>query len=59
MDCINPSILSVGLALLPASLLAGGLWQTLRAKATFITGSLFAIAAVLLLVINRKKYLQI
>ncbi|MEH1921585.1 MFS transporter [Nostoc sp.] len=51
--------LAVGLALLPASLLAGGLWQTLGAEATFITGSLFAIAAVLLLVINRKKYLQI
>lgn len=48
-----------GLALLPASLLAGGLWQTLGAEATFIAGSLFAIAAVLLLVINRKKYLQI
>ncbi|MHC5858470.1 MFS transporter [Nostoc sp.] len=36
--------LAVGLALLPASLLAGGLWQTLGAEATFITGSLFALA---------------
>ncbi|MCC5601458.1 hypothetical protein LC586_20165 [Nostoc sp. CHAB 5714] len=42
--------LAIGLALLPASLLAGGLWQTLGAKATFIAGSLFALAAVLLLV---------
>lgn len=48
--------LAVGLALLPASLLAGGLWQTLGAEATFITGSLFAIAAVLLLVSQRNKY---
>ncbi len=51
--------LAVGLALLPASLLAGGLWQTLGAEATFIAGSMFAIAAVFLLVINRKKCLQI
>ncbi|MDZ7969489.1 MAG: MFS transporter [Nostoc sp. DedSLP03] len=48
--------LAVGLALLPASLLAGGLWQTLGAEATFIAGSLFALAAVLLLVSQRNKY---
>ncbi|WP_229554124.1 hypothetical protein [Nostoc sp. XA010] len=48
--------LAVGLALLPASLLAGGLWQTLGAEATFITGSLFAIASVLLLFSQRNKY---
>ncbi|MBE9036157.1 MFS transporter [aff. Roholtiella sp. LEGE 12411] len=48
--------LAVGLALLPASLLAGGLWQTLGAEATFIAGSFFAIAAVLLLVTQRNKY---
>lgn len=48
--------LAIGLALLPASLLAGGLWQTLGAEATFITGSLFALAAVLLLVTQRNKY---
>ncbi|MFN6528606.1 MFS transporter [Nostoc sp. ChiSLP03a] len=48
--------LAVGLALLPASLLAGGLWQTLGAEATFIAGSLFALAAVLLLVSQKNKY---
>jgi MFS family permease len=48
--------LAVGLALLPASLLAGGLWQTLGAEATFIAGSFFAITAVLLLVTQRNKY---
>ncbi|WP_341530736.1 MFS transporter [Nostoc sp. UHCC 0302] len=48
--------LAIGLALLPASLLAGGLWQTLGAEATFIAGSLFAIAAVLLLITQRNKY---
>lgn len=48
--------LAIGLALLPASLLAGGLWQTLGAEATFIAGSLFALAAVLLLVTQRNKY---
>lgn len=48
--------LAIGLALLPASLLAGGLWQTLGAEATFVTGSLFALAAVLLLVTQRNKY---
>ncbi|MEH2159563.1 MAG: MFS transporter [Nostoc sp.] len=48
--------LAVGLALLPASLLAGGLWQTLGAEATFIAGSLFAIASVLLLITQKNKY---
>ncbi|MBX9254090.1 MFS transporter [Desmonostoc muscorum CCALA 125] len=48
--------LAVGIALLPASFLAGGLWETLGAEATFIAGSLFAIAAVLLLVSQRNKY---
>ncbi|WP_335048638.1 hypothetical protein [Nostoc sp.] len=48
--------LAVGLALLPASLLAGGLWQTLGAEATFIAGSLFAIASVLLLIAQKNKY---
>lgn len=38
--------LAVGFALLPASLLAGGLWQWLGSRATFIAGSLFALAAV-------------
>ncbi len=48
--------LAVGIALLPASFLAGGLWETLGEKATFIAGSLLAIAAVLLLVSQRNKY---
>ncbi|MEA5604906.1 MFS transporter [Nostoc sp. UHCC 0252] len=48
--------LAVGLALLPASLLAGGLWQTLGADATFIAGSLFALLAGLLLITQRNKY---
>ncbi len=48
--------LAVGIALLPASFLAGGLWEILGAEATFIVGSLFAIAAVLLLVSQRNKY---
>lgn len=46
--------LAIGLALLPASLLAGGLWQTMGAEATFLAGSFFAIASVLILVIQRK-----
>ncbi|MEH2418996.1 hypothetical protein [Nostoc sp.] len=37
--------LAVILALLPASLLASGLWQTLRAEAIFIASSLFALAS--------------
>jgi MFS family permease len=49
--------LAIGLALLPASLLAGWLWQTLGAEAAFIAGSFFAIAAVLSLWIQRHKYL--
>jgi len=48
--------LAVGIALLPASFLAGGLWETLGAEATFISGSLLAIAAVLLLLSQRNKY---
>ncbi|MFN6519123.1 MAG: MFS transporter [Nostoc sp. CreGUA01] len=48
--------LAVGIALLPASFLAGGLWETLGAEATFIAGSLLAIASVLLLVSQRNKY---
>lgn len=47
--------LFVGLALLPASLLAGGLWYTVGAGATFIAGSLFATVAVLLLITQRSK----
>lgn len=41
--------LATGVALLPASLLAGGLWQRFGAGATFIAGSIFAVAATVLL----------
>ena len=41
--------LVTGAALLPASLLAGFLWQNVSPQATFIAGSLFAIAAIALL----------
>ncbi len=48
--------LAVGLALLPASILAGLLWQASGSWATFIAGSSFAGVAVLLLLTQRKKY---
>lgn len=48
--------LVVGLALLPASLLAGELWQAFGSRATFSCGSLFAIAAVFLLLTGRSKF---
>ncbi len=47
--------LAVGVALLPASLLAGGLWQWLGSGATFITGSLFALVAALTLLFSLGK----
>ncbi len=54
--------LAVGVALLPASLLAGGLWQKFGSAATFITGSIFAlVAAVILLssytILNKSQRL--
>jgi MFS family permease len=42
--------LAVGVALLPASVLAGGLWQNFGAATTFIAASVFAIVATLLLI---------
>lgn len=51
--------LAIGLALLPASLLAGALWQTQGAEATFVASSFFAIAAVLLLISQRQKFSRI
>lgn len=48
--------LVVGLALLPASLLAGGLWQLIGSEATFIAGSFFATLATLLLIVYKSKY---
>lgn len=41
--------LAIGAALLPASLLAGSLWQKFGAGATFMVGSIFAVAATALL----------
>jgi MFS family permease len=41
--------LAIGLAILPASLIAGALWQWVSPQATFLVGSGFAIAAVVLL----------
>lgn len=46
--------LVTGIALLPASLLAGVLWQQVGFQATFVMGSLCAIAAILVLVITYK-----
>lgn len=46
--------LVTGVALLPASWLAGLLWQQINPQAPFIAGSLFAIAAFLLLLLTVK-----
>ena len=50
--------LVIGVALLIASILAGMLWQSFGSKATFITGSIFALFAILLLLIIliREQY---
>lgn len=48
--------LLIGIALLPASVIAGILWQQVGSQATFIMGSSFALAAALLLVtIGRRR----
>jgi MFS family permease len=46
--------LLVGLALLPASLLGGWLWQTINPEAAFLVGSGFAVAALVLLGVQRE-----
>jgi MFS family permease len=46
--------LATGVALLPASLLGGILWQTISPKATFIAGSIFALSAIALLLVTSK-----
>ncbi len=46
--------LAAGIVLLPASLLAGSLWQVVNPRATFLTGSAFAVLAVALLLIAAK-----
>ncbi len=47
--------LATGIALLPASLLAGFLWQRLGSEATFLAGSIFAVAATLLLALSYRN----
>jgi MFS family permease len=51
--------LVTGIALLPASLLAGFLWQTVSPQATFLAGSLFAIAATVLLLMMPRNSLGV
>lgn len=47
--------LATAIALLPASLLAGFLWQRLGSEATFLAGSIFAVAATLLLALSYRN----
>jgi MFS family permease len=47
--------LAIGVALFPASLLAGILWELISPKATFIVGSFFAVLAVILLLIVESR----
>ncbi|HEY9608706.1 MFS transporter [Allocoleopsis sp.] len=47
--------LVTGAALLPASLMAGVLWQWVNPQATFVVGSLFAIAVSILLVLTYSR----
>jgi MFS family permease len=47
--------LAIGFALLPASLIAGTLWEMLGSRATFICGSIFALSAISLLLITTKN----
>lgn len=46
--------LATGISLLFASLIAGGLWQYYGAHATFIAGSIFALAATIMLILEEK-----
>jgi MFS family permease len=49
--------LANGIALLFASLVAGGLWQSLGASTTFYAGASFAVAALVMLLISfRSKH---
>lgn len=47
--------LATGIALLFASLIAGGLWQYYGASATFITGSIFALTATVMLIWEERQ----
>ncbi|MBE9180266.1 MFS transporter [Oculatella sp. LEGE 06141] len=46
--------LLIGIALLPASLLAGWLWQTVSPEVAFLVGSGFAVAGMILLSLKRQ-----
>lgn len=46
---------SVGLGLLPASLLAGWLWDSVSPQATFMTGAVFSILALLIFAFDSHK----
>jgi MFS family permease len=47
--------LATGIALLPASLIAGSLWEIISPQATFICGSIFALSAIVLLLITVRN----
>jgi predicted MFS family arabinose efflux permease len=49
--------LATGIALLPANLIAGILWESISPQATFICGGIFALSAIALLLITvRSNY---
>jgi MFS family permease len=48
--------LASGIALLPASLLAGFLWQSIGSEATFMSGSFFAITATVVLLFAARSH---
>ncbi|ODG98217.1 MFS transporter [Nostoc sp. KVJ20] len=48
--------LVVGIVLLPASLLAGILWQQIGYQATFLLGSFFAVVAIVVMIGNREHF---
>jgi MFS family permease len=50
--------LATGIALLPASLLAGALWQSVSPAAAFLAGSLFAVLAFLLFMSDRPPRVE-
>jgi MFS family permease len=50
--------LATSVALLVASILAGSLWQLVSPKVAFITGSIFAVVAIALLLTGYKKQIK-
>jgi MFS family permease len=47
--------LATGIALLPANLIAGSLWEKISPQATFICGGIFALSAIVLLLITVRS----